>query len=112
MNSKMTEDEIDHQEVQDSLLIPYQPVEIPKTIKPSQGRVFVDMGKEDFLCPHCQRKHDTLDWYDKYNEQAKRSNGYCIEIRCKGCRKKIALTVDMTCCVVVWIPEKTKATKK
>jgi len=59
---------------------------------------FIDLGKEDFLCPVCQHHHDTEDWYDRYN----RLNKAIMKFKCKKCKARLELTVDMMSEVHVW----------
>ena len=64
----------------------------------------ISYGKSDFNCPICQCLHDENDWYEKYAK----AKGFCITIRCKGCKRKLGLAVGMMSDVHVW----DKATEK
>ncbi len=67
-----------------------------KTFKIPDG--FITLVETSFNCPICECPHTENDWYDSYNK----AKTIVIYKKCKGCRKKLGITIDMTGDVVVW----------
>lgn len=54
---------------------------------------FIDFGKTEFKCPHCNKKYDDED--DKYLDRINKNKNWCTKIKCK-CDKTFELTFDST----------------
>lgn len=66
------------------------------TIRVTNG--LVTMGEDSFRCPICTCPHRAEDWEEKYY---KSKTGY-ITLKCRGCKKKLELILNIKCDVVVW----------
>lgn len=61
----------------------------------------LSLCETNFDCPICTCSHSEEDWYSKYS---KSKIGY-IYISCKGCKRKIGVSTDITGDVKVWDKE-------
>lgn len=64
----------------------------------------LSMSEVDFECPSCKHKHVEND----YIKKLEKSEDYLTYINCKGCKKKIGVTVNYMSDVVVWLKSEEK----
>lgn len=62
------------------------------------NRGIVTVCETSFLCPICGCPHEEADWYPKMEKK----NLPVIYIKCKGCKRKIGVSSNITGDVVVW----------
>jgi len=65
---------------------------------------FLDFSNTDFQCPSC--KHEHIE--DDYIKKLEKSQHYLVYINCKGCKKKLGLTINYMGDVVVWLKSEEK----
>ncbi len=63
-----------------------------------KGGGFLTMAEVEFKCPACSCDHNGKDWEHKL-EKSKKT--YCF-INCKGCKRKLGVSLDYRGDVVVW----------
>ena len=68
------------------------------------GNGFVDFSYSFFKCPSCKHEHLEND----YIKKLEKSKNYLTYINCKGCKKKLGVTVNYMGDVVVWLKSEEK----
>ena len=65
---------------------------------------YLTISDVDFKCPSCKHEHLEND----YIKKLEKSEDYLTYINCKGCKKKLGLTVNCMSDVVVWLKSEEK----
>lgn len=64
--------------------------------------------KSDFNCPGCGQKHTEND----YHAKLMRGQSHIVKINCAHCKKRLAVTIQMTGEAIAWLDLKTKNNTK
>ena len=64
----------------------------------------ISMCFTDFVCPICERTHTEDDYYQKLRD----SKNWYIYKRCKGCKRWLGITYDITGDIQVWAKDEEK----